>query len=104
MKANTTLNTTTPIKALTPAELLALNKIVPDDDNPITTDDDWAGATLKMGKTVIGKTRGKQKAPTKLATTIRFDNEVIAYFKAQGKGWQTQINNVLKDYIKANPV
>ena len=43
--------------------------------------------------------RGKQKAPTKQMTTIRFSPEVLEYFKATGKGWQTRIDAVLKEYI-----
>lgn len=45
------------------------------------------------------KTRGKQKAPTKRLTTIRFDADIIEHFKAQGKGWQTAMNNALREYI-----
>lgn len=99
MKQDTTLNTTMPIKVLTPNELLALDNIAHDDDNPVTCDKDWAGATLKVGKQVIGKTRGKQKAPTKVATTIRLDPAILDYFKSQGKGWQTAMNNALREYI-----
>lgn len=43
--------------------------------------------------------RGKQKAPTKRLTTIRFDADIIEHFKAQGKGWQTAMNNALREYI-----
>lgn len=41
------------------------------------------------------RTRGRQKAPRKVATTIRLDAEVVEHFKAQGKGWQTRINEAL---------
>lgn len=99
MKANSTLNIIH-TKPLTAQELLATTHIAHDDDNPITTMDDWENATLKVGKTIIGKTRGKQKAPTKIATTLRLDPAVIDYFKADGKGYQTRINEVLKAYIK----
>jgi uncharacterized protein (DUF4415 family) len=40
--------------------------------------------------------RGPQKAPTKVLTTIRLDADVIEYFKAQGPGWQTRINDALR--------
>lgn len=45
------------------------------------------------------KTRGKQMQPTKQSVTLRLSPEVIAAFKASGKGWQTRINAVLLDYI-----
>lgn len=49
----------------------------------------------------IGK-RGKQKAPTKIKTTIRLSPEVIDYFKdhADNKGWQTLVDQALKQYIR----
>ena len=46
--------------------------------------------------------RGKQKAPTKVQKTFRLSPEVISYFQSQGKGWQTNIDKVLKDYVKAH--
>ena len=45
------------------------------------------------------KGRGVQKNPTKVAISIRLDNDVIDAFKAQGKGWQTQINNILRESV-----
>lgn len=47
------------------------------------------------------RTRGPQKAPRKVATTIRFDAEVLAAIKATGKGWQTRVNTVMRDWIQA---
>lgn len=44
------------------------------------------------------KTRGKQKAPTKQATTIRLSPVVLEKFRATGKGWQSRINEVLLEY------
>jgi len=40
--------------------------------------------------------RGPQKAPTKVLTTIRLDADVIAFFRAQGAGYQSRINDELK--------
>lgn len=39
--------------------------------------------------------RGPQKAPTKIAVSIRLDREIVAYYRATGAGWQTRINEVL---------
>lgn len=47
----------------------------------------------------IRRSRGKQKAPTKLPVTLRLSPEVIEKFKASGKGWQTRINEVLLQHI-----
>ena len=45
------------------------------------------------------RTRGRQKAPRKVVTTIRLDADVVEYFKAQGRGWQTRINEKLREVI-----
>jgi uncharacterized protein (DUF4415 family) len=45
--------------------------------------------------------RGKQKAPTKKAVYLRLNPEVVAHFKAKGKGWQTRINQTLEAIIHA---
>lgn len=39
----------------------------------------------------------------KVSTTVRFDAEVITAFKATGKGWQTRMNNALKEWLAAHP-
>jgi uncharacterized protein (DUF4415 family) len=43
--------------------------------------------------------RGPQKAPTKVATTIRLDPDIIEHFKAGGAGWQTRLNDTLRHAI-----
>ncbi len=43
--------------------------------------------------------RGRQKAPTKEATTIRLSREVLAYFRGTGKGWQRRIDEILRAYV-----
>jgi uncharacterized protein (DUF4415 family) len=44
--------------------------------------------------------RGAQKSPTKESVTIRFSREVLDYFRESGVGWQTKINNALKDWVE----
>jgi uncharacterized protein (DUF4415 family) len=41
--------------------------------------------------------RGRPKAEvTKKPVTIRMSEDVIAYFKSDGPGWQTRINDILE--------
>lgn len=40
--------------------------------------------------------RGVQRAPTKQQVTLRLDPEVLAKFRATGRGWQARINAALK--------
>jgi uncharacterized protein (DUF4415 family) len=46
---------------------------------------------------------GRPKADTpKVFTAIRLDADVLAEFKATGKGWQTRMNAALKDWLKTH--
>ncbi len=36
----------------------------------------------------------------KKQVTVRFDQDVIDWFKAQGKGYQTRMNAVLREYMR----
>ena len=40
--------------------------------------------------------RGPQKAPTKVAVSLRLTREVVERFKADGPGWQTRMDEALK--------
>jgi uncharacterized protein (DUF4415 family) len=57
-------------------------------DIPEVTQDMWA--------------KGKVRMPAaKEQIAIRLDEDVLAWFKAQGKGYQTRINAVLRTYVDA---
>lgn len=47
---------------------------------------DWSNAVV-----------GKFYRPIKKSLTIRIDADVLAWVKAQGKGYQTRINSYLRD-------
>ena len=49
---------------------------------------DWSKATVVM-------------PPAKAAISLRLDTDVLAFFKAQGRGYQTRINAVLRSYMEA---
>ena len=48
------------------------------------------------------RVRGQQKEPLKIPVSIRLNPDVVEYFKSQGKGWHTKINNILYDYMKTH--
>ena len=60
-----------------------------DDENPEWTDEMFKKAS-----------RGKQIAPIKRQMTIRFDPEIVEWFKSTGRGYQSKMNQVLRDYIE----
>jgi len=83
--------------------------IVHDDDSPATTEADWANAFVSHSATELHteatrRKRGFNKRPTKEQVAIRFDAEVLAKFRATGKGWQTRMNNALKEWLKEHAV
>lgn len=44
--------------------------------------------------------RGKQKAPTKVATALRIDPDVLDAYKATGRGWNARMNDALRKGIE----
>ncbi len=53
---------------------------------------------------ILTKGRGQQKAALKVPTTIRFDADVLAAVKATGKGWQTRVNDAMREWVRSHPV
>jgi len=49
-----------------------------------------------------GRPVGSTAEVRKTATTIRFDEEVVQAFKATGSGWQTRMNDALKDWLRTH--
>ncbi len=39
--------------------------------------------------------------PAKKSVTLRVDEDVLAWFKGQGKGYQTRINQLLRSYMQS---
>lgn len=54
-------------------------------DIPPLDDSFWKGAV-----------RSPFYKPTKTATTVRVDSDVLAWLKSQGKGYQTRMNTILR--------
>ncbi len=49
------------------------------------------------------RARGPQKAAKKVPTSLRLDADVREYFEKGGKGWQTRLNQTLRDAIFKPP-
>ena len=45
--------------------------------------------------------RAELRVPAKQPVTLRIDEDVLAWFKAQGKGYQTRINKLLRQYLES---
>lgn len=72
-----------------------------DDENPEWTEA-MAAEALRFSQlpaSLQTKLRGPQRAPTKERITIRVSREVLEYFRATGKGWQTRMDAELLDLV-----
>ncbi|MCL2656838.1 MAG: BrnA antitoxin family protein [Betaproteobacteria bacterium] len=69
---------------------------VDEDDRPLTHDEMRAGIAA-------AKKRGRPAGSgVKEQVAIRFDREVLDAFRAEGPGWQTRMNDALRDWIKTH--
>jgi uncharacterized protein (DUF4415 family) len=46
--------------------------------------------------------RGLKDKENKALLSIRVDQDVLTWFKSQGRGYQTRINSLLRAYMEAN--
>lgn len=78
--------------------------IVTDEDSPRTEQSDWEGAVMRQGGVEVGrvKTRGPGKQERKVAVTVRYSAEVLAAFRATGPGWQTRMNDALREWLETH--
>lgn len=45
--------------------------------------------------------RGRPKSDNrKLLVSVRYCPEIVAYFKATGEGWQSRMDEALREYVK----
>ena len=65
------------------------------DTAPDLSADAWPG---KFDKVVVRRGRPRVPRP-KVSTTIRLSQDVIDHFKAGGRGWQTRIDDALREWI-----
>lgn len=94
----------------TPQDWEALIAEAPGEDRALTPEEEarWNDAVviheggypaLKDAWEERRRTRGPQKAPKKVPTTIRFDADVLEGLRATGKGWQTRVNNAMREWL-----
>ena len=70
-------------------------------NNPEWTKGDFAKAkTFDEAFPSLRKGRGPNKAPTKRQVTLRLSPVVLDYFKAEGPGWQSRIDEALVKVVK----
>ena len=94
---------------LTREQVLAAVRAVPanknfvwdgnDDDRPATAQE------LTQGVEALRRQRGRPAGSgTKVQVAIRFDRDVLDALRATGKGWQTRVNDAMREWIRSHPV
>ncbi len=58
--------------------------------------DDWVSRAHAATGLMAGRQQNKRQV------TMRFDAEVLDYFKRQGRGWQGRMNAVLRSFIESH--
>ncbi|WP_157267582.1 BrnA antitoxin family protein [Azohydromonas aeria] len=81
---------------------------------PASTDYVWDGqdeddrpATAEELQAALAAARRRRGRPagsgTKEQVALRVDRDVLAAFRAGGPGWQTRMNDALRDWLRTHP-
>ncbi len=70
--------------------------IAADPDTFVPTDEQFAQMKRRGGRPKLAK--------PKEAVTVRYDADIIERFRASGDGWQTRMNNALRDWLQSHHV
>lgn len=65
-----------------------------EDDRPLTEEE------LQAGMEAYRRSRGRPAGSNKEKIAIRLDKDVLEGLRATGKGWQTRINEVMREWLK----
>lgn len=68
------------------------------DELPELTDEWFERASFKFNGKLVSRGRPKSDKP-KEAISIRLSPDVLAAFREMGPGWQTRIDEVLRDWV-----
>lgn len=69
-----------------------------EDDRPATAQE------LTQGVEAMRRQRGRPVGSgTKEQVAIRFDRDVLDALRATGKGWQTRVNDAMREWIRSHP-
>lgn len=68
-----------------------------DPKDPAAVETFWkAGAVRRPGQ------RGPGKKSKKVLLSVRYSPEVVEYFKSSGEGWQTRMDEALKEWVASH--
>jgi uncharacterized protein (DUF4415 family) len=67
-----------------------------DPNDPAAVEEFWKNATVRLP----GQ-RGPGKKAKKVLLSVRYSPEVVSYFKSTGEGWQSRMDEALKEWVAA---
>ena len=79
------------------------------DPDTLELDDEWFAKARPASETHphiverYRRRRGKQRTPTKEHVSIRLDADLVAHFRASGPGWQSRLNDILRQAVFGHP-
>ena len=67
----------------------------------------WEGARIEHKGKVIGTAHRPeqndfQKKVTKVQVTLKLSPDILNYFKDMGEGWQTRMDEALREYVQTH--
>lgn len=90
------------VRAMTDEEAYA--NALSDPDNPPLTDEQLANfvplASIP-GSTILQRLQNLKKRAAKQSLTVRYDADVVEYYRAKGKGYQQAMNDALRVCMEA---
>jgi uncharacterized protein (DUF4415 family) len=84
------------------------------DEAPELTDADFDRGVWQIGDKVVSREEAQAAAreqmrrgrppveSPKQSLTVRYDADIVAAFKASGAGWQTRMNDALREWLKTH--
>lgn len=67
---------------------------IDEDDRPLSREEFQAGVEAYRQK------RGRPAGSDKTQIALRVDNDILSAFRATGTGWQTRMNQALREWLK----
>lgn len=87
------------------AKIIAATETAPENGDFIwdgKDDDDRPLSKAEMRNGIFNK-GGRPRSPhPKQPVSIRLSPEVVEYFRSTGKGWQTRMDEVLREYVASH--
>jgi uncharacterized protein (DUF4415 family) len=62
---------------------------------------DWDQSEAGAAPAAAAATKPQMATASKQIVTIRLDTDMLDWFKSAGPGYQTRVNQVLRDYMEA---